>query len=65
MIHLTVLDIADHEALVAGKWGMFDDNGVYPGCLIPHEGALRSHYMAEGYLLTIWRWDWRKVGMAG
>jgi predicted GH43/DUF377 family glycosyl hydrolase len=44
---LSVLEISEHQALQAGEWGMFDDNGVYPGCLIPAKGGLRLYYMGR------------------
>lgn len=44
---LSVLEISEHQVLQAGEWGMFDDNGVYPGCLIPDQGGLRLYYMGR------------------
>src|SRR5262249_5602321 len=44
---LKVLHVAEEPALAAGAWGMFDDNGVYPGCLIQHEGKLKLYYMGR------------------
>ena len=44
---LTPLEIADEPVLARGPWGMFDDNGVYPGCLVADGTALRLYYMGR------------------
>jgi hypothetical protein len=39
-----VLDLAERPVLEPGAWGSFDDNGVYPGCLMNDGRRLLMYY---------------------
>lgn len=42
-----VLEISQTPCLGPGAWGMFDDNGVYPGTLLADGETLRLYYMGR------------------
>lgn len=44
---LSPLALADQPVLTRGAWGMFDDNGVYPGSLVRYQDRLRLYYMGR------------------
>jgi len=39
--------ISEVPCLGPGEWGCFDDNGVYPGPILPHAGKLYLYYMGR------------------
>lgn len=41
---LNVLAVSGEPALDPGPWGHFDDNGVYPGCIVKMGSAIRMYY---------------------
>jgi hypothetical protein len=42
-----LLDISEDFILGPGLRGYFDDNGVYPGCLVEHHGSLFMYYLGR------------------
>lgn len=44
---LEIIDIVDSPLLTKGEWGMFDDNGLYPGNIIKDDNKLYMYYMGR------------------
>jgi predicted GH43/DUF377 family glycosyl hydrolase len=42
-----VLKISNNYVLGPGPKGYFDDNGVYPGCIVEHENKLLMYYLGR------------------
>ncbi len=42
-----VLKLSDQYILAPGQRGHFDDNGVYPGCIVEHDGKLLMYYIGR------------------
>ncbi|MGA6826583.1 hypothetical protein ACO9S2_03095 [Nitrospira sp. NS4] len=42
-----ILELSADPVLEPGPWGHFDDNGVYPGCLVNESGRLLMYYIGR------------------